>query len=485
MSTNREIDVAIIGAGFAGLYAVRKLRDDMGLTVQAYERGDGVGGTWFWNRYPGARVDAESIFYSYSFDEQLCQDWTWSERFCTQPELLAYADHVADRYDLRRSIAFETEVEGATFDTETDRWHVRTNNGQDVTARFLVAASGCLSASQVPEFKGRDSFEGPTFHTGQWPREGVDFSGMRVAVIGTGSSGVQAIPEIAKQADQVIVFQRTPTYSLPAKNRRYDEEQTVQIKADYPALWEQVRNSPGGALLPPPLGNALDLDEEVRLATLEERWADGGPAFMYSFADVMTDERANEVAANFLRAKIRETVKDPEVAALLTPTDYPIGAKRICIDTDYYATYNRPNVELVSLKSTPIEEITPTGVRVDGVVHEVDAIVFATGYDAMTGPLTRMNIVGADGTSIKEKWSAGPKTYLGIATAGFPNMFMVTAPGSPSVLSNMIHAAEQHVDWIGDYIAWLDQAGITRTDADQEAEDEWVAHVNMVADMTL
>jgi cyclohexanone monooxygenase len=424
-------DAVVIGAGFGGLYALHRLRDRLGLSVHAVERGDGVGGTWYWNRNPGARCDAESLFYSYGFDDDLLQDWTWTERFATQPEILSYAEHVADRFDLRRDISLCTSAVSAVFHDATAEWEVTTDTGRIFRAS-VVSAVGCLSASQVPAFEGLDSFQGQTYHTGRWPHEGVDFTGRTVAVIGTGSSAIQAIPEIAKQARHLTVFQRTPSYSVPAQNR---------------------------PIMP-----------------------DG---FMYSFADNMGNEDANAVTAEYIREKIRETVRDPRTAELLFPNEYPVGAKRICVDTNYYATYNRDNVTLVSVKQTPIERITRTGVRVDGVDHDVDAIVFATGYDAMTGPLLRMDIRGRDGRRLQDAWADGPKTLLGVAVADFPNLFIVTGPGSPSVLTNMISSIEQHVNWIVDYITFLRQHDLATAEATHEAQEAWVAHVNEIASYTL
>ncbi len=483
--TTTKYDAIIIGAGFAGMYQLHRLRDGLGLEVRVFERGTGVGGTWYWNRYPGARCDVESMFYSYSFDEELQQQWEWSERYPSQPEILRYANHVADRFDLRRDIAFETSVESATYDEARNLWQVVTDDGESYEARYLITAVGCLSAARVPAFEGVDSFTGPTYHTGRWPHEEVDFTGQRVAVIGTGSSGIQAIPVIAGQADSVVVFQRTPNFSLPAHNGPLSPEQRAEIKQNYPQLRAEARASAAGVVFPPPVGTVAEVPAEERLAELERRWAQGGAGFMGAFADTAIDEAANEVSAEYVRDRIRSIVTDPATAELLCPTDHPIGTKRICVDTNYYATYNRDNVELVSVRDTPIERITPNGVRVGGKEYEVDAIVFATGFDAMTGPLNRIDIRGRDGQLLRDKWAAGPRTYLGVASAGFPNLFMITAPGSPSVLSNMIVSIEQHVDWVTDHITHLDTAGIAATEAEQEAEDAWVDHVNEVASYTL
>jgi cyclohexanone monooxygenase len=464
--TSRAYDAVVIGAGFAGMYLLHRLRDDLGLDVRVVERGDGVGGTWYWNRYPGARCDVESMFYSYSFSSELEQEWEWTERYPAQPEILRYANHVADRFDLRKDIDFETSVESASYDEHGDRWLVELSDGRRISATYLITAVGCLSASRVPDFAGMDSFGGATYHTGRWPHEGVDFSGQRVAVIGTGSSGIQAIPMIAQQASHVTVFQRA-------------------VKADYRRLRAEARVSPGGVIPPEPMGSALEFEAEARSTALDERWAHGAAAFMGTFTDTVLDESANKVSADFVRERIRHIVHDPAVAALLCPDDHPIGAKRVCVDTDYYATYNRDNVTLVSVRDQPIERITATGLRVGGVDYDVDAIVFATGYDAMTGPLNAIDIRGVGGRSLREEWAEGPKTYLGIAAAGFPNLFMVTAPGSPSVLTNMFMAIEQHVDWITDLISFACEEGIARIEARREDQDAWVGHVNEVASFTL
>ncbi|MFJ8925660.1 alpha/beta hydrolase fold domain-containing protein [Streptomyces sp. NPDC102364] len=480
-----QYDAIVIGAGFAGMYLLHRLRDDLGLRVRVFERGGGVGGTWYWNRYPGARCDVESMYYSYSFSEELEQEWEWTERYPSQPEILRYADHVADRFDLRGDIEFNTSVRGADYDAGTDTWTVTLEDGRRASASYLVTAVGCLSASRVPDFAGLDSFTGPTFHTGRWPHEGVDFSGRHVAVIGTGSSGIQAIPVIAEQAAHVTVFQRTPNFSVPANNRPLDPDEQRRVKAGYRELRAEARASASGVVVPPPLGNALDLDEARRTAELDQRWALGGTTFMGAFEDTSSDESANQISADYVRDRIRAIVDHPAVAELLCPTNHPIGTKRICVDTGYFETYNRDNVTLVSLGDKAIERITPHGLRVGGVDHTVDAIVFATGYDAMTGPLDALDIRGLDGVPLREEWAAGPRTYLGVASAGFPNLFMITAPGSPSVLSNMIVSIEQHVDWITDAIDHARRTGVVRIEAERDAQDKWVDHVNEAAQATL
>ncbi|SIO88018.1 NAD(P)/FAD-dependent oxidoreductase [Nocardiopsis sp. JB363] len=480
----RHLDAVVIGAGFGGMYALHRLRDDLGMDVRAFEAGDGVGGTWYWNRYPGARCDAESILYSYSFDQDLQDSWTWSERYAAQPELLAYAEHVADRFDLRRSIDFGTRVSAAHYDEERKLWRVSTGTGTEVLARYLVTALGFLSASQSPDIDGLADFGGEVHHTGHWPHEGVDLDGKRVAVIGTGSSGIQAIPEIARQAAHLTVFQRTPHFSVPARNRPLTEEEVARVRADYPALRAEAGENAAGLIVAAAPGNAADLSPEERAAELQRRWEAGGLGFLSSFEDFLMDEDANATAAEFVRERIQETVRDARTAELLTPADYPIGTKRICLDTGYYETYNRDDVSLVSIREHPIERVTPTGVRVNGVDHEVDVIVLATGFDAFTGPYTRMDLRGRGGRPISQAWEEGPRSYLGVAVAGFPNMFTITGPGSPSALTNVLASIEQHVDWITDHIGYLEESGMV-AEAEEAAQDAWVDHVGEIASYTL
>jgi cyclohexanone monooxygenase len=479
-----ELDVVVVGAGFGGMYALHDLRR-RGFSVRVFERGSGVGGTWFWNRYPGARCDIESVEYSYSFDESLQQEWTWSQRYPTQPEILAYAEHVADRFDLRRDITFETSVESAVYDEELDVWQVTTDHGEQVTARFLVLATGVLSATRVPEFPGLERFRGDVHHTARWPEDGVDVTGKRVGVIGTGSSGIQVIPQLAAQAEQLTVFQRTANYSITAIQEALTPEAVAEVKANYPQLREKARRSFTGSTVPINRQSALAVSEEERRAQFEARWKLGGFAFLGSFDDVMRDLDANALAARFVQDKIRAIVRDPEVAALLTPTDHPIGSKRICVDTDYFATFNRPNVRLVSVRERPIEEITETGIRAGGEHHDLDVLILATGFDAMTGSFTRIDIRGRGGRTLADKWGEGARTYLGVQTAGFPNMFTLTGPGSPAVLCNMFLAIEQHVDWVGRLLSTMKEQGLDVVEATAEAEEEWTAHVDEAADGTL
>ena len=484
-SPDAPLDVVIIGAGFAGLYMLHRLRG-AGFRVHGVEAGDGVGGTWYWNRYPGARCDVESMQYSYSFDNDIQQDWRWTERFAPQPEILRYANYVADRLDLRRDISFETRVTSGHFDEAANIWALRTDAGITLHATNVITAVGCLSSSNLPQIAGIDAFQGRTIHTSDWPREGVDFTGLRVAIIGTGSSAVQAIPEIAKEAGHLTVFQRTPNFSVPAKNQPLSAETVHWWKSQYPALRKKARETMrSGTIYDQPTQSALDADPAEVRAEFQRRWDKGGANFAYAFNDLIFDERANAIAADFVRDKIREAVSDPETAEALCPTDYPIFCKRICVDTDYFATFNRPNVSLVNLRKTPLDRITATGVRTSDLDRDFDVIIYATGFDAITGSLTRLNLTGTQGRSLAEKWVEGPKAYLGLMTAEFPNLFMITGPGSPSVLSNMIVSIEQHVDFLATLLAHLRGKGIDRVETTAATEAAWAVHVNEVAHRTL
>jgi cyclohexanone monooxygenase len=479
-------DAIVVGAGVGGIYAIHRLRK-LGLKVRGFEAGSGVGGTWYWNRYPGCRCDVESMEYSYSFSDELQQEWHWPERYGTQPEILRYINHVADRFDLRRDIEFYTRVKQAVFDSETDTWTVTTDKGTAATARFCIMATGNLSTPRTPNYPGLESFKGQWYHTGLWPHEGVDFTGLRVGVIGTGSSGVQSIPIIAKQAKHLYVFQRTANFSLPARNVPMDPKQESAHKADYPERRRAAFGTPFGiAGYPPPVKSALDATEEERRGAYDAKWAEGGSiSFLYSFTDLLVSKESNDTASEFVRQKIRATVNDPRTAELLCPNNHPIGTKRLILDTDYYETYNRDNVTLVDIRSKPIEEITSTGLRTGDAEYVLDAIVFATGFDAMTGAMKEIDIRADTGMSIKQKWEHGPRTYLGIMIAGFPNLFMITGPQSPGVKSQMILACEQHVDWIADCMQYLRDHGFSRIEAEEDAEDAWVRHNNEVADRTL
>jgi cyclohexanone monooxygenase len=477
-------DVVIVGAGFAGMYMLHRLRK-LGMSARVFEAASGVGGTWYWNRYPGARCDVESMQYSYSFSPELQQEWQWSELFASQPEILRYANHVADRLDLRRDIQFDTRVISARFNRTTHRWMIRTDRGDEVSAQYCVMATGCLSTARVPDFKGLEDFTGKTYHTGHWPHEGVDLTGQRVGVIGTGSSAIQAIPVIAKQAEQLYVFQRTPNFSIPSRNGAMTPDYEMSWKRSYVEKREKARQARTGILNNPNDQSALEITADERQRQYEERWAAGGTSFMAAFNDLIFNQQANDTAAEFVRDKIRATVRDQTVAELLAPKNHPIGTKRICVDTEYYDTYNRPNVTLVDARSTPITEITPHGLRTTDREYQLDSIVFATGFDAMTGAVLKVEIDGGAGQTLRQKWEAGPCTYLGLMTAGFPNLFMITGPGSPSVLSNMMVSIEQHVDWIAGCLDYLRSRGLDCIEATQSAEDAWVAHGNEVANNTL
>ncbi len=479
-----EYDAVVVGAGFAGLYTLHRLRQQ-GLSVRVFEAGSGVGGTWFHNRYPGARCDVESLDYQFSFDDELVHEWKWSERYPRQDELLAYLNHVADRFELRPDIQLNSRVTNAAFDEATNRWTVETDQGDQVSAAYVVMATGCLSAARVPAFEGLDSFQGEWHHTGAWPDEGVDFTGKRVAVIGTGSSGIQSIPVIAQQAGELLVFQRTANYSVPAFNRPLTEEAEKAGVEHFAERRKFTRESFLGLSVPGNDKSALEVSPEERQALYDERWQMGGLPMYGAFVDIMVDERANATAQEFFAAKIREKVTDPAVADKLIPKGYPFGGKRICVDAGYFETFNRDDVTLVDINEQPIQRVTPNGILAGETEYPVDVIVFATGFDAMTGALAAIDIRGRAGRTLQEKWSEGPRTYLGIATAGFPNLFLITGPGSPSVFSNMVVSIEQHVDWIADAIARLRKDGLELMEADPAAKDAWVDHVNAVADSTL
>jgi cyclohexanone monooxygenase len=482
-----KFDAVVIGAGFSGLYMLHKLRDDLGLTVRVFEAGGNVGGTWYWNRYPGARCDSDSYIYCYSFDQELWQEWEWSERYPEAPEIRSYLEHVTDRFGLAPDIQFSTKVTAATFDEGSGRWTITTDSGETVTARYLISAVGSLSAVNTPKFAGIDSFRGDTYHTGNWPHEGVDFTGKRVAVIGTGASAVQSIPLIAQQAADLTVFQRTANYIVPANNGPVPEDVRRARKADYEGIRERVRSSYFGFELYFEEKGALETPAEERNRALQQRWDEGGfGIWLGSYGDIFFVDEANEKVREFLHDRIREKVHDPETAELLVPKGYPFGCKRNPLDSGYFETFNRDNVQLVDVKANPIAEITPAGVRLaDGTEHEFDAIVYATGFDAMTGPLNRIDVRGRDGQLLREKWAEGPRTYLGLMSHGFPNLFTITGPQSPSVLSNMPVSIEQHVEFIGRIVADLRERGAGLIEPTQQAEDDWVAHVAEQAAGTL
>ncbi len=479
-----EYDAIIVGAGFAGLYMVHKLRE-LGLTARVIEAGSDVGGTWYWNRYPGARVDIQSLEYSFSFSPALENEWVWSERYAPQAELLAYAGHVADRFDLRRDVEFNTRVISAHFNEASNHWVVTTDAGDTMIGRYCIMATGCLSVPTNVEFAGIGDFGGKLYRTSQWPHEGVDFTGQRVGIIGTGSSAIQSIPIIAEQAAQLTVFQRTPNYSIPAHNGPIPADALAEWQANRAEFRARSRGAAGGFWNEASEALALETPEDIRTAEYERRWAIGGFRILSAYADTGIDNAANATAADFVAGKIRSIVKDPDVAALLTPKDHPFATKRPCVDTGYYAAYNRDNVRLIDLRATPIETFTPVGIRTTGEDFAFDAIVLATGFDAMTGALDRIDIRGRGGVAMRDRWAHGPRTYLGLMVAGFPNLFTITGPGSPSVLTNMMSSIEQHVDWIADCIAHIVSHQQATIEASADAETTWTDHVNEVASMTL
>ncbi len=482
-ATGRDFDAVVVGAGFAGLYMLHRLRA-LGLSARVFEAGSGIGGTWFWNRYPGARCDVESLEYSYQFSEELQQEWEWTERYASQPEILRYIDHVADRFDLRRDVQVDTRVAAAIFDEARGQWSLELDGGERVSAAFCILATGCLSSPNMPAFEGLEGFSGSSYHTGQWPHQPVDFGGLRVGVIGSGSSAIQSIPIIARDAAHLFVFQRTPNYSVPAHNGPLDPQQQKRIKSDYAGF--RQRNSQMGAGLDTHLNDvsALQATPEQQQSEYDARWRSGGLPFLSAFNDLALRREANDTAAEFIRGKIREIVRDPQVAETLSP-QHVVGCKRLCVDTGYYDTFNRENVTLVDVDQSPIERFVRNGIETRDATYALDAVVFATGFDAMTGALSKIDIRGRNGERLRDKWADGPTTYLGLATAGFPNLFTITGPGSPSVLSNMIPSIEQHVNWIADCIARMREHGSTQIEATRDAEVAWVAHVNEVASLTL
>ena len=475
------VDAVIVGAGFSGLYLLHRFRK-LGLTTRVLERGGGVGGTWYWNRYPGARCDVESMQYSYSFDAELQQEWHWPEKFSAQPDILAYANHVADRFDLRKEIDFDVEVKAAHFNETTRRWRIETDKKDKITAQFFVMATGCISTAQTPNIEGLDNYQGNTYHTGNWPHEKIDFTGQRIAVIGTGSSGIQAIPVLAEEAAHVTVFQRTPN---PSQNEPMTSDYEASWKEKYPTLREEMRYTGHGSMKDLNDKSAMSVDEEERQETYKKRWAIGGAGFLTSFNDLLFSQESNDTASEFVRNQIRRIVKNPETAELLAPKTYPIGTKRICIDSGYFQTYNRENVDLVDISEKPIQRITREGLIVNGREFEFDSIVFATGFDAMTGTLFNVDIRGRNDLALKEKWYAGPRTYLGLMSEAFPNLFMITGPGSPSVKSNMLVSIEQHVDFVTESIIYMREHGLELMEPDVAAEDDWVDHVQEAANKTL
>lgn len=482
-----DYDAVVVGAGFSGLYQLHRLRDELGLSVKVIEKADDVGGTWYWNRYPGARCDSESHIYCYSFNDEIMEEWQWSERYPRQPEVLEYLRFVADHLDLRKDIEFGTEVTSATFEEETGTWQVETSGGETVRSQFFVTAVGCLSTPYVPDFENRDAYEGETYHTGKWPHDPVDFDDKRVAVIGTGASGIQAIPEIGKEdIEHLTVFQRTPNYAVPARNRPLDDKDWEEIQRNYDEIMEEAHDDGSGLPFNTARETAEDLTMEEIEEILEPRWEEGGWRFLVTFEDLLINPDTNEKMSQYLREKIREAVDDPETAEKLVPTDHYYATKRPPLHTDYYDTFNKDYVSLVDVTENPVERFTPDGIRTgDGEEHEFDMVVFATGFDAMTGTLLQMDIEGRDGLTLEEKWADGPKTYLGLGVHGFPNMFTITGPQSPSVLSNMPVPIENHVEWISDTIGDLVEEGTPYIEPTRTAEEDWTEHNMDLAQETL
>lgn len=487
-TSSDNYDVVVVGAGFSGMYLVKKLRD-LGLNFVILEQGGDVGGTWYWNRYPGARCDIPTVEYSYSFDKELEQSWDWQELMAAQPEILTYANQVADNYDLRDAMRFNTRVASADFDENENSWTVVTDTGDEYLARYFIMATGCLSVPNWPDIEGREDYAGRTIHTGLWPHEEVDFTGLRVGIIGTGSSAVQSIPEIAKTAKELKVFQRTPVYTFPAGNHPLDDDFRADIKARYEDIRETQRGSLGGMAMFGVMGRLqevgtekiADCSEEER----EQRLVEEGLPSLRRYADVGLDLEANEMACDLYRRHIADIIDDPETAKALMPRGYPMGCKRQVVDIGYYEAFNRDNVSVIDLREDPIERINESGVCTAGGQHDVDVLIYATGFDAMTGAINNVSITGRSGTKLKDKWENGPRSYLGLQIAGFPNLFTVTGPGSPSVLSNMLVSIEQHCDWITDCIHHMNSNGLNTIEAEQQAEDQWVKHVFEVADGTM
>jgi cyclohexanone monooxygenase len=480
-----EVDVLVVGAGFGGLAMLHRLRSE-GFSTHVVEAGSGIGGTWFWNRYPGARCDVDSTDYSYSFSDELQKEWRWSERYATQPEILRYIEHVADRFDLRPDITLDTRMSEACWDEARSRWEVRTDPGDRISARYLIMATGCLSTTKRPDIDGIEDFTGRVVHTADWPAEGVDLVGKRIGIVGTGSSGIQVIPEIASQVDQLFVFQRTPNFSVPARHHPLTDAEREAIVAEYPQRRERARRSPTGlAAVTPNPQSALEVSEEERRAHYEQWWDSAGFGFLLSYSDLLTNWESNATAAEFIRGKIGERVKDPALAEKLMPHDYPYGAKRPCVDNGYYETFNRPNVNLVDLLSSPLVKTTRNSLCTAEAEYPLDVIIFATGFDAMTGSLLKPTIRGRGGVTLRDHWQAGPLTYLGLMTSGFPNMFIVAGSGSPSLLGNVLVSIEQHVDWISDLLTRSRAERTPTIDASSEAELNWVRHVNETAAQTL
>lgn len=484
MGEQDQVDAVVVGAGFAGLYMLHRLRQE-GLRVRLFEAADGVGGVWYWNRYPGARCDVESADYSYSFDPELEQEWVWPEKFSSQPDIMRYTNHVADRFGLREDITLSTRVTSATYDESSATWLVGADTGERVTTGLLFMATGCLSVARIPDYPGLEDFRGQWLHTGSWPHEPVELAGKRVGVVGVGSSGTQLIPVVAREAAELFVFQRTPNFTVPAQNRPMAPADVAEVKATYRERRAFTRTTASGLNRDMNKQSALEVDEQERERIFEENWNGAGFGFILAFSDLLRSPAANQTAVDFLTSKIRSQVSDPKTAAALSPTTYPFGAKRPSVDSGFYETFNRDNVTLVDLREEPIQQITPDGIRTSGATYDLDMIIYATGFDAMTGALARIDVRGRDGRRLQDAWAAGPQTFLGVATEGFPNLFFLAGPGSPSVLTNVMVSIEQHVEWLGDLVSHAVAAGVRTVEASPPAQDAWVAHVNEIADATL
>lgn len=480
-----ELDVAIVGAGVAGLYSVYKLRG-LGLRVRAFEQGPDLGGTWYWNKYPGARCDVPSWDYSFSFSPELEQEWHWTERYATQPEILAYLNHTADRFKLRESIEFGVCVEHVHYDSDSARWRLSMDDGRAVVARYVVAASGILSTVNVPDIKGLDDFGGLVVHTGRWPQNGLDVSGLRVGLIGTGSSGSQVAPWLAENADELYVFQRRPVYAVPAHHRAISDEEAAEVKRTYRERRATAKYSPTGAPYPATDRCGTEVDDETFREVAEKAWAEGGIfAVQTCFADIATSPETNERLSEFVRQKIAAKVEDPATAEALVPVDYPLGAKRLVVEEGYYEVYNRSNVHLVSIKDTPIDHVSSAGIVVDGTTYDLDVIVFATGFDAVSGSIFRMDVRGRDGRPMTDAWADGPTSYLGLSVPDFPNFFLVAGPGSPSAFSNLIDGIEHSLDYTTDLIEFAEKHNAPFIEAEPAATESWMDQVDMIAKATV
>lgn len=481
----KSVDVLVVGAGFAGMLAVHNMRK-LGLTVQGIEKGSDVGGTWFWNTYPGLRCDVESVEYSYSWDEELQQDWVWSERYSAQPEILSYAQHVADRFDLRKDFVFNQKVVTTVFDDKQNLWTVTTDSGEQFIARWVIMATGALSAPKKVDIAGASSFKGESYFSTDWPKTPVDFSGKRVAVVGTGSTGIQLSTEIAKTAKELFVLQRTPSWTVPANNHPLSAEYVAEVKKTYAAERERKRHSMDGLGLPGPVKSALEATPEERQAHYQNIYDNLSPfTFFGSYTDVLVDDEANQTISDFLASKVRERVKDQDLADKLIPKSYPFGTRRTCIDSGYYEIFNQDNVHLVDLLESPLKQVTETGFETEAASYDVDIIVYATGYDAFTGILNDVDVIGVNGENLREVWKQGAKTYLGAMSVGFPNLFLVTGPQSPSVLSNVVVSLEQHVEWISNAIEYLEKNKFIRMEASRTAQEDWVAANNFLGEVTV